>query len=1441
MTFAPYGNSFMSVNHPTPNTGGLRVSHQDPSPGTTMRRQFNMVEIVLALVVIIIGIIGVMSLFPVGMETSQRSVSKTSAAEAADQFLHFFAAKVNENWLVTNAFPDAKPVADDSSVAWSAQSVINDAKLQIQFATVNAAAETFDPAVNSTGLFRLQQISVGNVTDFDGVLRAWKKVEDFGGGAVNSARTVELFVEVSWPAQMGYVSRQKSTHHLVMFKPGVAVTGPGGSGGGAGGGTPPGGSGGGGSGGGRGGGAGGGGAGGGGGGGGGGTPPGGAQNGVLEIRLAAPRMSENGGAIAGTVVRSNAPNTAPVTVSLSSSDTTEAAVPSTVTIAAGASSTPFIVTAVNDAEADGEQTVTLTAAATNYTSGSASLAVTDDEAPVQGRLTVTLGTDTMAENGGTIAASVSRVNIATTAAQVVALTTSDASEATVPASVTIPAGATSVAFMLSAVNDLDVDGTQTVSVTATANGLLPGEAQFSVTDDDAARDAPIPNPIIIEDEQGRGSAVITRTGPSEADVFAASLCVNLTRNGFTYRGNGTVTVSRNAQGIATSLTIAGSGTLYGRGGNSVTVSAEVQLPQGGRSAALTMISGSERDQLADRNIDDSRSAACGDPANDPRPMLTVLTGASGMSENGGSISATVVRANGNDAVALAVTLSSNDTTEATVPASVTIAAGASSAAFTLTGVNDRELDGPQTVTVTAKATDYTDGSAQVVVSDDEVAGPPAQIIVQDERNGHCVLLDVRNNSYCWLTPQGKALSGAITFTFSYDAAGLAIAAWWNTNTRPLVSGTADLRAGSANAQYVSADNTLQYGANDADIYNSVCACTPGMGADPATLALAFSGSSAVAENAGQLTATLKRLNADVSGALTVTLSSSDTGEAGVPATVTIPAGQESVTFTVTGVDDLIPDGDQTVTLTATATGFQAGSASITVTDNEVPRLVIQVPANGMSENGGSIIATVIRVDCVTEVPMTVIMTSSDTSEATVPASVTIAAGQTQTTCTLTAVDDNANDGDQAVTITAASTNVQSGLVNITVTDNESVAPPPADDSDYRPIVLQDDRNGHCLVVDWDPASAVTIAQDGKLRFTYKGSSADLVSGFWMNVPERVEIFPSNKPGDQYSTVEKVYRAGTTFNFFARTYGQPWGLPTYDHYAFIPMGDALYYDNPPNRNLSGANDYLSGNPYCVVTELVAGKKWSLAFEDLPGDSNGDGEADGCDWDYNDIVVEVELVPASDNGDTRPAHAGWYCWSLPNGSKLTGEVTVRVDSDNQSKPIRLDVRSLSSDPHPIQASVDLVKRTGSASLVQGLSTLGAISDKNIDDSVCDCDTGHGGGDTPGGGDDDGTAWMIQDAGLGTCLIIDRASRTFCWKTASGKTYSGPADIEMSRNAKGKLINVRIKSRDAGKNATYNIFNCTINFQSRQGTANINKAGSYSYTQHDPYIDDSTCVCQ
>ncbi len=113
--------------------------------------------------------------------------------------------------------------------------------------------------------------------------------------------------------------------------------------------------------------------------------------------------------------------------------------------------------------------------------------------------------------------------------------------------------------------------------------------------------------------------------------------------------------------------------------------------------------------------------------------------------------------------------------------------------------------------------------------------------------------------------------------------------------------------------------------------------------DSLALSLAIDKTS-MSENGGTAVGTVTR-NRQFTDALTVTLANSDTSEASVPMTVTIPAGMPSVTFPITAVDDLLSDRTQVVKIDATAQAYAAAFATIEVLDDEGPKVVALTPTD----------------------------------------------------------------------------------------------------------------------------------------------------------------------------------------------------------------------------------------------------------------------------------------------------------------------------------------------------------------------------------------------------------------------------------------------------------------------------------------------------------------
>lgn len=179
----------------------------------------------------------------------------------------------------------------------------------------------------------------------------------------------------------------------------------------------------------------------------------------------------------------------------------------------------------------------------------------------------------------------------------------------------------------------------------------------------------------------------------------------------------------------------------------------------------------------------------------------------------------------------------------------------------------------------------------------------------------------------------------------------------------------------------------------------------------------------VSEGAGAeaIVGTLTRLSSV--GDLTVNVSSSDATELSTPATVVIPDGELSASFFISAVNDLDFDGDQFVTVDASASGFLSVSSEVITVEDQEPRLQLSTLTPTVAEDAGTITFTITRRDANDlSVAQRVLLTSSDTTELRVPTTVIIPPGEVSTSFVATVVEDTELDGTQPVTITATDFN-----------------------------------------------------------------------------------------------------------------------------------------------------------------------------------------------------------------------------------------------------------------------------------------------------------------------------------------------------------------------------------------------------------------------------------
>jgi Calx-beta domain len=292
-----------------------------------------------------------------------------------------------------------------------------------------------------------------------------------------------------------------------------------------------------------------------------------------------------------------------------------------------------------------------------------------------------------------------------------------------------------------------------------------------------------------------------------------------------------------------------------------------------------------------------------------------------------------------------------------------------------------------------------------------------------------------------------------------------------TWTLQLLSGTNTLYVGTDDGVYVSNDlggswSRFGIGFPRAQVVqlelnttlNLLAAGTHGRGMWTSVVrplvTLSLSGSP-FAENGGTATVTAT-LSAVPGQDVTVNLGFSGTATEGVDYThsataIVIPAGQLSGSITLTGVDDALNEGDETVVVdvTTVTNGTESGTQQVTavITDDDPPPSVqFTAAAQSVGEAAGTVTVTVALSapsGRTVTVPYTLggTATGGGVDYTITPSPVTIPAGATTATITVTVVDDTIAEPDETVVLTLGSpTNATLGgttVHTLTIVDNDS--------------------------------------------------------------------------------------------------------------------------------------------------------------------------------------------------------------------------------------------------------------------------------------------------------------------------------------------------------------------------------------------------------------------
>lgn len=724
---------------------------------------------------------------------------------------------------------------------------------------------------------------------------------------------------------------------------------------------------------------------------------------ALTVTLNPSTISESAGnsATTGTVAR-NSPTTDALEVTLSSSLISAATVVTTVTIPAGQSTATFAINAVDNDIENATQTVTITASATSHESDSATLSVTDNEVTPTLELTLAANAISEASGANVTSATVTRTETSTTEALIVTLSSSDISEVTVPATVTIPAGQSSFTFDVTAIDDAFADGTQSVTLTATANGFTSDSSSISVSDDDGPAALSVSlNPAIFSESASAPASVGTvRRNTETTSALEVSLSSSLTAN---VTVPATVTIPAGQESVTFNVTAINDIALTGQ--QSVLITATAAAHANGNTLL----------ELTD----------------DEAPTLDLTVNLSEISEDDGSGAATGTVTRPSDAItaALTVTLTSSNSNKVVVPSSVTIPAGQTSVTFDVDAVDNGIADGAVTVTVTASATNFNDDSTTVEVTDDD--GPATLTVTITE------------------TTTGESTLGGLTATVTRNTATTSpqsVSLASSDTTELAVPATVEIPAGQSSVTF--SINVLDDEFSDGTQSVTITPAASGFVGqsdsltvtdnEPAAALTLTLDPTSITESTTE-TAFLAQVtrNTDPSVPLTVSVSLSPAESLSAPTTITIPINVNTVTFNIGLTGDDIFTGTRTADVTVTA-GELSDSATLSIFDDDSPTLSVALDPSTISETAGAnaVTGTVSRPAGSTANDAIVTLAVSDLSEATVAATVTIPAGKTSVTFSINAVDDSLADGSQSVTVTASAELFLNGTASLVVTDNE---------------------------------------------------------------------------------------------------------------------------------------------------------------------------------------------------------------------------------------------------------------------------------------------------------------------------------------------------------------------------------------------------------------------
>jgi hypothetical protein len=393
-----------------------------------------------------------------------------------------------------------------------------------------------------------------------------------------------------------------------------------------------------------------------------------------------------------------------------------------------------------------------------------------------------------------------------------------------------------------------------------------------------------------------------------------------------------------------------------------------------------------------------------------------------------------IKRSGSLAASLVVNIATKYAQQITVPVSVTIPAGQAGASFTISAADNNAVEGTLLDTIKISATNFTGDSAPLSILDNDQASLTIINLPAKANEGDTVSFAVSTNLAAsapltvYLTSSKAAkfpVPASVVIPAGSTSANVSVVV--AQNTTPEIDQAIEVKAGAANHTPVTATLTV----NDDDLPN---------------LELVLQ-TSAVSEGAGiyATKATLRRTSTANPVAFTANLSTSLSNTLILPNSITLGANENEKTFNVGVIDNTLAEGQRQVAITAsvfvsscgcTAPPTSSGSVStnLTINDNDGPTLTLTATPLTLPEGASNAGLLRITRNTSTASALTVDLSTSDSSEATLPGTATIPAGKAFVDVPITTLNDGTVDGSQTVYFQAKSNGFSTGSVWVVVTD-----------------------------------------------------------------------------------------------------------------------------------------------------------------------------------------------------------------------------------------------------------------------------------------------------------------------------------------------------------------------------------------------------------------------